>query len=166
MRESARSSERVSAVFEREIVAAVEEQDEFGHVSNVSYVRWVQDVALGHSTRAGWDLERYQQLGAVFLVRRHELEYLRPVYAGDHILLRTWIERWTAATSVRHTSMVRTADQVEVLRATTTWALVGRGDGRPKRIPAEIRDAFLERADLPPAPAAGGEHPETAERAQ
>ncbi len=145
------STARVSAVFEREIVAAAADEDRFGHVSNVSYVRWVQDVALAHSERVGWALERYQQLGAVFLVRRHELEYLRPVHAGERILVRTWIERWTAATSIRRTSMVHASDGVEVLHATTTWALVGRHDGRPRRIPAEIRDSFLERNSLPPA---------------
>jgi acyl-CoA thioester hydrolase len=145
MRGGAPEGERVSAVFEREITAQASDEDTFGHVSNVSYVRWVQDVALAHSERVGWDLERYRQLGAVFLVRRHELDYLRPVHAREHIVLRTWIERWTAATSVRRTCMVRTTDRTELLRATTTWALVGRPDGRPRRIPAEVREAFIER---------------------
>jgi len=132
-------------VFEHEIVAEPADEDAFGHVSNVSYVRWVQDVALGHSERVGWNLERYQQRGVVFWVRRHELDYLRPAHAGEHLVVRTWIERWTAATSVRRTSIVRASDGASVLNATTTWALVSRHDGRPRRIPAEIRAAFLEQ---------------------
>ena len=137
-------NERVSTLFSHRIVAAAEDVDMMGHISNVAYVRWIQDVALAHSHAAGWDLDRYFALGAAFLVRRHEVDYLRPAFTGDLVESSTWIERWTAATSVRYTVIRRVGDDLELIRSRTIWALVTRETGRPRRIPREIELAFLD----------------------
>ena len=129
-------------VFLQHITVDDSDVDELGHVSNVAYLRWVQNVARAHSVDAGYDVEQYKQLGVVFVVRRHELDYLRPAYAGDDIEVKTWVGKWTAATSVRHTHLVRRSDEVELLRGVTTWALVSTEDGRPRRITRELRVAF------------------------
>ena len=41
------------------IVAEAADIDELGHVSNLVYVRWVLDVAMGHSRSLGWDHAQY-----------------------------------------------------------------------------------------------------------
>lgn len=139
-------------VFSLERRATPEDIDDLEHVSNLVYLRWVQDVATAHSEAAGYDFAAYQRLGAVFVVRRHEIDYLRSALLGDRIELRTWVESWKAATSVRVTSIVRLggpddasgqAAEVELARARTTWALVSTSNGRPVRIPPELREAFL-----------------------
>src|SRR4051812_19587722 len=81
-----------------EFVAAQDDVDELGHISNVSYVRWLQDAAVALSVSAGFDLETYRTLGCVFVVRRHDIEYLRPAYAGDRIALVAWINAVRGAT--------------------------------------------------------------------
>jgi acyl-CoA thioester hydrolase len=129
--------------FEHEIVAAPSDIDELAHVSNIAYVRWIQEVAKAHSVAVGWDHAAYMALGAVFVVRRHEIEYLAPAYEGERVQLVTWIERWSAASSERRTRIVRVADGRELARAVTLWALVSTGSTRPRRIPEEIRAAFL-----------------------
>lgn len=136
-----------------DIVAAPEDIDGLGHVSNLVYVRWVQDVAAAHSTAVGYGLDAYRDLGLVFVVRRHEIDYLRPAYAGDSIRLRTWVESWKAATSVRMTSIWRIGDgePVELARASTLWALVAMDSGRPRRIPDELRQVFVETSFPEPA---------------
>lgn len=116
--------------------------DVLGHASNVAYIRWVQDVARAHSEHVGWGHDEYVALGAVFVVRRHEIDYLRPAVRGDDLELATWIEGFKAATSLRVTLIA--CDGVPVARARTTWALVSTDSGRPSRIPAEVRDAFAE----------------------
>ena len=126
-----------------DIVASSADVDELGHVSNVAFVRWVQEVAKAHSETVGWDVDAYRRLGAVFVVRRHEIDYLAPAFEGDRITIVTWIESWSAATSIRCTRVVRDSDQRELARAATTWALVSVESGRPRRIPREIVDAFV-----------------------
>jgi acyl-CoA thioester hydrolase len=132
----------VSPEFRKVIRAVSADVDELGHVSNVAYLRWVQDAAKSHSEAVGWDFSAYQRLGAVFVVRRHELDYLAPSYEGEDIELCTWIEWWKAATSERKTRIVRVGDGRELARASTLWALVTTDAGRPTRITPELRTAF------------------------
>jgi len=129
--------------FVQEIIAAPEDIDELGHVSNVVYVRWIQDVARAHSNAVGWDADAYRRTGGIFVVRKHEIEYLAPAFAGDRIVLTTWIEGWAAASSPRMTRIAR-ADGTALARATTLWAYVAVENGRPRRIPKEIVEAFTD----------------------
>ena len=119
--------------------------DMLGHASNIAYLRWVQDAALAHSAAVGLDIEGYRELGAVFVVRRHEIDYLRPVVRGEQLELRTWIDSASAAKCKRATEIVRVgAAELVVARAMTTWGFVELSSGRPTRIPDSVRVAFSQ----------------------
>jgi len=135
--------EPISPIFTQRLIAQTDEIDELGHVSNVVFVRWIQQIAVAHSSAVGWDYEAYRRHGAVFVVRRHEVDYLRPVMAGDEVVLETWIESWHAASSVRCTRIARAADGAALANARTQWVLVSTDGGRPRRIPPTIAAAFL-----------------------
>lgn len=122
------------------IIAGPADIDEVGHVSNLVYVRWVQEVAMAHSTSLGWDMAAYRAHGAVFMVRRHEIDYVGQVNLGEDLVGETWIEEWRMASCIRKTEITR--DGKPVARASTTWALISLGTGRPVRIPDEIRAKF------------------------
>src|SRR3954466_13306289 len=94
---TARPSDAAPAVFTLAIEVGDDDIDMLGHASNIAYLRRVQDVAVEHSATVGLDMETYSQLGAVFVVRRHEIDYLRPVLRGDRLELRTWIDSASAA---------------------------------------------------------------------
>lgn len=131
--------ERLAYEHTLEVVATPGDIDLNMHVSNLVYLRWVVDAAVAHSIAAGWDQARYVKEGATFLVRRHEIDYLASAVEGDRVQVITHVEGWTAATSRRVTRIVR--DGRVLARAVTVWAFVGF-DGRPRRIPAEIHEAF------------------------
>lgn len=133
---------RASAIFTLELEPSPEDIDALGHVSNLVYLRWVQDAATAHSDACGYGLEAYQALGAVFVVRRHEIEYLRPALLGDGIVVETWVRDWRGASSTRRTRILRKGDGVELCRASTLWAFVDLARGRPRRIPGELMGAF------------------------
>lgn len=140
-----------------ETVASAEDIDELHHVSNLVYVRWVQQVAEAHSSTVGYDHGAYRKMGAVFVVRRHEIDYLASAYHGDRILLATWVDSWKAASSVRMTTISRITRgdgtvgpaPVVLARARTLWALINLDTGRPTRMPQELRDAFTALPDQP-----------------
>jgi acyl-CoA thioester hydrolase len=136
------AAEVASAEFRLEIEARAEDVDEQGHVSNLVYVRWVQDVARAHSAAVGYDLETYVRIGSTFVVRKHEISYFLPAFAGDRVALLTHVAWWRSAISERRTRIVRIGDGRELARAATLWAFVSVLSGRPRRIPAEIREAF------------------------
>lgn len=134
-----------SARFVLTFVVPASDIDELGHASNIAYVRWLQDAAFAHSVAVGLDIDAYRRGGGVFVVRRQEIDYVRPVLRGDTLAVRTWIDTTMAAKSIRATEMVRQApDGTEeiVLRARTTWGFVDLATGRPMRIPPFVRDAF------------------------
>lgn len=112
--------------------------DDLGHAGNVAWVRWVQDAATAHSTSIGLDLSGLRQLALLFVVRRHDIEYLSPAFVGETIDALTWIESVRGATSVRRTLFRRPSDGALLARAATTWVLVSIPTGRPTRIPAEL----------------------------
>jgi acyl-CoA thioester hydrolase len=122
-----------------ELVAQPSDIDENGHVSNLVYLRWVQDAARSHSEAVGWDHAAYIRAGAAFFVRRHEIDYFAAAVEGDRIVVTTFVSTWSAATSERRTRIVR--DGKELARCVTTWAFVGL-NGRPRRIPPDVVAAF------------------------
>jgi acyl-CoA thioester hydrolase len=130
----------VSRRFSIPITATAADIDELGHVSNLVYLRWVLDVAMAHSRSLGWDHPEYRALGAVFVVRRHEIDYVVPVREGEQLVGETWISDWRLASCTRNTEL-RRDDQV-VARAATTWAFVSLTSGRPQRITDELRALF------------------------
>lgn len=122
------------------ITATAADIDELDHVSNLVYVRWILETATAHSTALGWDHDRYLASGTVWVVRRHEIDYLAQVTVGQQLVGETWVDPWKLASCVRRTELVR--DGVVVARAATTWAFMSLASGRPQRIPDEMRELF------------------------
>jgi acyl-CoA thioester hydrolase len=133
-------------VHEQERPVLPGEIDALKHVSNVCYLSWVQDVAEAHSESVGWGRDAYRASGVWWLVRRHEIEYLRPAVLGDRVRLRTWVETLEGVRSSRRTQVFRLdpeggAEQL-LVEARTLWVLVSSRSGRPARIPPEMAAAF------------------------
>ena len=72
------------ARFRFPITAAEADIDGLGHVSNLVYLRWVLDAATAHSISKGWGQAEYLAAGTVWVVRRHELDYLAQVTVGQN----------------------------------------------------------------------------------
>jgi acyl-CoA thioester hydrolase len=122
------------------ITATPADIDELGHVSNLVYLRWVLETATAHSAALGWGHAEYLASGNVWVVRRHEIDYLAQVTVGQQLVGETWVDPWKAASCVRRTELIR--DGVVVARAATTWAFMSIASGRPQRIPDELRALF------------------------
>ncbi len=113
--------------------------DELGHVNNTVYLRWVQDVATAHwlgMARHG-DVDRY-----IWVVSRHEIDYLRATLAGETLTLTTWVGTPRGARFDRHVEISGADGRLRV-RATTIWALIDKLTGKAIRVPAELAAPFL-----------------------
>ncbi len=119
-----------------------EDIDELGHAGNLVYLRWVLEAALAHSTAVGLDQAAYLARREVWVVRSHEIEYLRPALSGERLAVETRVASMAAASSVRRTRILRVSDGTELCRASTDWAFLDLGRGRPRRIPEDIRIRF------------------------
>jgi acyl-CoA thioester hydrolase len=123
-----------------------DEIDEQGHANNVVYVAWMQAAAIAHSATLGWTAERYQQMGAGWVARSHTIEYLRPAYVGEEIIVQTHVADMKKVTSTRQYRILRRADRELLARAETNWAFIDYTTGKPTRIPAEMIHSFTAAA--------------------
>jgi acyl-CoA thioester hydrolase len=132
------------AVYEYPHIVTDDDIDSLGHANNLSYLKWMIDAAVAHSAVQGWTGDAYRQLGAGWVVRSHQIEYLQPAFAGDRVIVRTWVADMKKVTSLRRYKIVRpTADREVVLAsAATDWAFIHFATGVPKRIPPEVSQAF------------------------
>ena len=81
-------------IYSKRFPVPAEAIDLQGHVSNLAYVGWMQDVAIEHSAAVGWPMARYLSLGAGWVVRSHFIEYLRPAFLGEPLAVHTWVPRF------------------------------------------------------------------------
>jgi acyl-CoA thioester hydrolase len=130
----------VASRFTHPITPTAADIDELGHVSNLVYLRWVLEIATAHSLSVGWGHPEYRALGSVFVVRRHEIDYIAQVREGDSLIGETWVDDWRLASCIRKTEL-RRGEQV-VARAATTWAMLAFGSGRPTKIPDHVKAVF------------------------
>jgi len=109
------------------------------HVNNVAFVRYVQDIAVAH-----WRLVAPAEIqkAVTWVVRRHEIEYMRPGMPGDELLLRTWVGEPSGATWDRFTEISRSADSQLLVKARTVWVLLDAASGRPRRVDAKMIACF------------------------
>jgi acyl-CoA thioester hydrolase len=127
------------------------EMDALGHVNNAVYLNYVEEAAVEHARRLGYDEARWRALGGGWVVRRHEIEYRAPAVAGDDLDVTTRIAGLERMRGVRRTTIVRVGDGVLLADATTHWIWIDH-EGRPRRIPAEVLADFggNEKAPEPP----------------
>ena len=113
--------------------------DRLGHVNNIVYLRWVQDIAIAHwQTLASPD----QQVQIVWMALRHEIDYRAQAVEGDGIVVRTWVGRAGGLRFERLTEMLRNGDRKLLAQARTVWCPVDPKSGRPKRVPADVYRLF------------------------
>ena len=109
--------------------------DVMGHVNNVVYLRWVQDVAVAHWYHvASEELQRKY----FWVVIRHEIDYYRPAFLTDEIIGYTWVGNYQGAKFDRYVSLYRASSNQLLAEAKTTWCLLDSTTLRPKRIEEDV----------------------------
>ncbi len=123
--------------------------DGLGHVNNAVWVRFIVELAGAHASAVGYDFETTHELGGLWIVRRHEIDYHASALEGDVVVEETWVSSLRGARSVRHARFSRDSDGGLLLESTTQWAYVDPDTQRPRRIHPEVLAAFPLRE--PPA---------------
>jgi acyl-CoA thioester hydrolase len=132
----------VPKIFELHFVVTDEAIDENGHVNNIEYVRWMQTIAVQHSTAQGFGSKEYRELGSTWVVQSHRIEYVNPAFKGDDITALTWVSTIGKVQSLRKYKFIRTSDSKILARAETNWVYVNAKAGRPCAIHESVANAF------------------------
>jgi len=113
--------------------------DLMGHVNNIVYLRWVQEVATAH-----WNVAATEQQKAEYawVVLRHEIDYKRPALLGEALEARTYVGEASGAKFERHVEIWRVEDNQLLARARSVWAALDAHTLRPRRVEAGLREQF------------------------
>lgn len=122
-----------------------EDIDEQGHVNNVVYLRWVQEAATTHWMDRSTPQEREQWM---WVVKRHEIDYISPALPGDVLVARTWLGEARGARFDRFVEIMRGTDGQMLAKAKTTWVLLDAKAQRVARVPPEFITRFRDE-ELP-----------------
>ena len=131
------------SVYEYPVVVQHSDIDENLHANNVSYIKWMQEAAIAHSTANGWPNSRYFQEGFAWVARRHTIDYLQSAKENENIMVETWVATWKHVSSVRKYRFIRVSDNVTVATAETNWAFVNVNTGKPVKIPENVSNSFV-----------------------
>lgn len=141
------------------------EVDVWGHANNVCYLHWMQNVAVAHSAAIGWTPERYLDFGAIWVVRRHSIEYRQSAFRGERLIAQTWVPEMKNVSCVRRYRFLRAPEDCAFQRddgsldwaavaafefpktaivatAETLWGFVSVEKQRPVRVAPKLRAAF------------------------
>ena len=116
--------------------------DVHNHVNNQEYLKWMQEIAIEHSSLQGWPMQRYLDGQVSWFVKSHFIEYVSPALLGDVLLAHTWVATMERRISQRRTVFMRERDNQVVARAKTDWIFVNLKTGRVLVIPHEVGSAF------------------------
>ena len=142
-----------------------QECDPLGHVNNATFISYLEQAAFDHAAILGWPVERLRdEIGAVFIVRRHEITFHQPAFEDQVLQILTWPGELTGARAVRMYEMRRIDadpyavppsrivpgpnvphfDKSElVVSGQTLFAFVHLERGRPVRVPDLVAQGFL-----------------------
>lgn len=120
-----------------------EEIDEYNHVNNAAYIRWLDRCAWAHSAFLGISIEHCKQIDRGMAVRRSLIEYLAPAFLGDRVLIATWITSSNGKVRVaRKFEVTREGSGEILLQASIDYVCLALSTGRPTRMPAEFVEHY------------------------
>ena len=112
--------------------------DEQGHVNNVAFLSWIQDVAVAH-WRSAATAEQQEKFS--WVVVRHEIDYKGQAYLNDEITATTWVGEWSKVTCERFTEIKRGNDLL--VKSRTVWCMIDRETAKPARIASDLVERFV-----------------------
>ena len=130
----------MSNSFTLTFTAGPEDIDMNGHVNNMVWLEWVQDIATAHweAVAPPEHIDRY-----VWFVTRHEIDYRGNITLGESVTAHTYIpEPPSGARFVRCVDFTN-AEGKKLVQVRSTWAMIDRASGRPLRVPPEVSEPFL-----------------------
>ena len=126
-------------VFSRTFEPLAADIDENGHVNNVVYLRWAQDMGVAH-----WQSRAPAEEQAIWawVALRHEIDYRRALLPHEVGHGRTWVAEAPQGPRFDRFIRIDGPDGQMCAQVHTTWVLIEQSTGRPRRVPDWITAMF------------------------
>ncbi|MEH2160801.1 MAG: thioesterase family protein [Nostoc sp.] len=115
--------------------------DFMGIVSNIVYIRWLEDLRLKFLDEH-WQLNQQIEQGYAPVIAGTEIEYKRPIKIIDQVIGRLWLSnvgrlKWTVQAEILSNNELAAV-------ASQKGAFVSLQNSRPIPIPEEFKNKYLE----------------------
>jgi len=115
--------------------------DFVGIVSNIVYIRWLEDLRLKFLDEH-WQLDKQIEQGYAPILAGTEIEYKRPIKLIDKVIGRLWLSnlgrlKWTVQAEILSNYEVAAT-------ATQKGAFISLQNNRPIPIPEELQKKYSE----------------------
>lgn len=114
--------------------------DELGHVNNIVYLRYAQDIAIAH-----WRSRASEEMvaGFVWVVMRHEVDYRAQLQLGDEVEVRTWVaEAPRGPVWPRFVDIYKAGSGKPAAQITSNWCMLDAQTRKLKRVPMDLVQRF------------------------
>ncbi len=129
-------------VFVQRFPVAASDIDELGHVNNIVYLRYAQEIAIAH-----WRARAPAEVvdAYVWVVVRHEVDYRAQLELGDDVEVRTWVDAAPRGPSwIRFVEVYKTGAEKPAAQVMSTWIMLDAQTRRMKRVPPDLAARFME----------------------
>jgi len=123
--------------FQHSFMVKPTEIDGQNHVNNVVYLKWINDISVKHWKILASNIVKKKYS---WVAKRHEIDYLKSALLQDEITVKTWIEEYYGATSVRMVEIY--ANDKLLAKSKTIWVLLNSQTKRVTRINNEILETL------------------------
>ena len=126
-----------------EHTALKEEADGYGHINNSVYLQWLDQCVWDHCAAVKMTPKFCRELNRGFAATRHEIDYLRAAYPGDHVAIGNWVTyNDNRLRAERRFQIIRHSDRQTLLRARSYYVCTDLTSGRPIRMPEAFKIGF------------------------
>ncbi|HEX4241412.1 MAG TPA: thioesterase family protein [Steroidobacteraceae bacterium] len=130
-----------------ELSVLPEDIDEYRHVNNSVYLRWLDRVAWSHSAALGLTMEECIGMRRGMAAVRTEIDYLLAALRGDRVWVATWITKTDHRLRVERRFQVRrAAGSATLARARTEYVCINLDNGRAARMPEPFARLYVSTA--------------------
>lgn len=128
-------------IFIQRFPVAAADIDELGHVNNIVYLRYAQDIAITHwRTRAPAEMLD----GYVWVVTRHEVDYRAQLELGDDVEVRTYVDAAPRGPSwIRFVEVYKAGAEKPSASIKSNWVMLDAQTRRMKRVPLDLAARFM-----------------------
>ena len=119
------------------------ECDSAGLLQPANYLRLMQEAAFDASAAAGYDNQKYAELGHLWLIRETDITFNQPIPFDTIISIRTWVEDFQRIRSRRRYEFNQEGQDTPLASASTDWVYVNSQNLRPASIPVEMQLGFF-----------------------
>lgn len=126
--------------FEMTVEVMADHIDGLNHVNNVQYLYWVQEVAKAHWNKL---IANLSDVAGVWVVRNHFIEYKKPAFLGEHLLIQTQVKNIRGPLSERQV-LIRNAQNNQLLvQCNTSWCYIELETRKLLPVPQKFQDLLL-----------------------